>query len=181
MKNLATWLGSLLSMVLAAFLGAYLNSIIQTDIWRKDKLYSMRLEIFEKRNELFRLLSENLAESAKFAFQLNGATPETDKFSRMVFCVEPSKRAENATFCKDFSATADEQERFREFALKRAQFQTMAMMANIYFCRNTKAAIASLPSGGYWWNLDEAKKAALLSAMQSEMFCAIQFSDLELR
>jgi hypothetical protein len=38
-----------------------------------------------------------------------------------------------------------------------------------------------LPSGGYWWNLDEAKKAALLSAMQSEMFCAIQFSDLELR
>lgn len=168
-------------MFIAAFLGAYLNSIVQTDIWKKEKIYSMRLQIFEKRNELIRLLSENLADSSKFAFQLNGSSPETDKFSRMVYCVEPSKRAENPTFCKDVAPNPDEQENFRDFALKRAQFETISMMANFYFCNATKTAIANLPSGGFWWNLDDAKKAALLSAMQSEMFCAIQFGDLELR
>ncbi len=175
------WIGSLISMILAAFLGSYLSSQLQADIWRKEKIYTMRLQIFDKRNELFRGLSENLAESSRFAFLLSSATPASDKFSRMVYCVEPSKRNENPTFCNDLSATPDEQERFKEFALKRSQFQTLTMLANIYFCANTKAALASLPTGGYWWNIDEVAKSALLAAMQSEMFCAIQFSDLELR
>ena len=67
------------AVVVAAYVGSFLASQSQGELWRKEKFYTMRMQILEKRHQLFKEMAENLNESARFAFLIgSGAKSDND-------------------------------------------------------------------------------------------------------
>ncbi len=172
-------LSNTIGTLAAVVVGGYLASRGQDEIWKKEKLYSMRLQLFDKRGQIMREIFENLADSARFAYFI-GPSADTDRLSKLVYCADLKNR-DQSSYCKELNVSEQEVARLKELASRRAQFEALSAMANIYFCSDTKSALRDVPAGDFWWNIDGLKKERLLTAMQSEMFCAIKFGDLEIQ
>ena len=166
----------------SSFGGSYLAVHWQSDLWRKEKLYTMNMTIFDRRIETINVLARAFADVQRFAI-VHQATSDSsaNTLSAMIYCSDLANGRSDTPICRNLKPSPQDLGEFNEFNELTARYQSAALATQIYFCNKTKNAINELPSGGYWWNVDEETKASIIEAMRSELFCAIKFADLELR
>ena len=161
----------MLGTLAAAFGGSYLANQNQVDLWKREAIFKIHTEIWGKRVDVIKNMSSSLAESQKIAMYHSAPDTKGGKLvSRIIFCASSENRQQAESQCAFATKDTETATILRELFDLQSKFDGTRSAAQAYFCEKTKSALQKLPSGAWWWNVNDTTKSQLMTAMESEVY-----------
>lgn len=160
--------------VIGSFVGAYMGTKSSEDIWVREKLFQTRKDFIDKRISLIQEISKSNVDAQRVAMIMDFIdTEKTFLETSVAIC---KKTTPNKTCKTDFKPTIDLNSANKEVAELQAKYFSNLLLANIYFCDKTQAAIhAAENQHKNWWEYDRQTQENITNAMVSEIQCGVNF------
>jgi hypothetical protein len=179
-NSIPNLLTTLTTAVLAAVIGAWMTNEATKDVWRRDVLFKVQRETFDKRVDALKEMNAILSESQRLVvMQLRSSTASGNPITNILYCLDLKQRT--LTFSDECKMDVTDQQAataFNEVVSLQSRFYAARATANVYFCEATQHALKKFPDGPWWWNADSESKRLLLTAMEEDIMCGINLKNV---
>jgi flagellar biosynthesis/type III secretory pathway chaperone len=153
-------LGSIISVG-----GAWLNTFLQ-EYWDKDR------HIKEKQASVISDMSDSLAYAGRVKGLIYGHMVQIVSANQInTICINGAIHGKLPNNCDMSEANKNMNEFSKEIFQKTAEFQSVRNLSNVYFCKNTQAALSQEPFASERWEATTKQTESLLKIMRSEYGC----------